>query len=192
MYMKKIIYSLILSVVFLGFYACEDDNYDMPDETFRGKIIDKDTGETLQTENGGNGTRIRMMEYSWSDNPQPYNKDLFAIPGKVNDIYSQGCNKLIKEKKAALVENAEDILREMCWKIDLQQKNTGTIQRKLPIDLPPEQQQVINILAKSESIHLNILSIELNLPVSKMSSILFDMELDGIVKAIPGGLYKLF
>ncbi|GHS91465.1 hypothetical protein FACS1894203_2270 [Bacteroidia bacterium] len=70
--MKKIIYSLILSVVFLGFYACEDDNYDMPDETFRGKIIDKDTGETLQTEIGGNGIRIRMMEYSWSDNPQPY------------------------------------------------------------------------------------------------------------------------
>jgi hypothetical protein len=70
--MKKIVYSFILSLVFFCFYSCEDDNYDLPEETFKGKILDKGTGETLQTEIGGNGIRIRMMEYSWSDNPQPY------------------------------------------------------------------------------------------------------------------------
>jgi hypothetical protein len=48
------------------------DNYDLPNETFRGKIIDKDTKETLQTEIGSNGIRIRMWETSWGEDPQPY------------------------------------------------------------------------------------------------------------------------
>ncbi len=119
-----------------------------------------------------------------------YNKDLFAIPGRTNDIYSQGCNKLIKEKKAALIENAEDIMKEMCWRTD-QQKPAVAIQRTLLLDLSPEQQQIVDLLRKSQSMHLNILAIELDLPISKLSSLLFDLELDGVVRAVPGGLYKL-
>lgn len=69
---RSIIY-LILSVVCLaGFTSCESDNYDGPEETFRGAFIDKETKKPFQTAIGNTGIRIRMMEYSWSDNPQPY------------------------------------------------------------------------------------------------------------------------
>lgn len=69
---RSIIY-LILSVVCLaGLTSCESDNYDGPEETFRGAFIDKETKEPFQTAIGNTGIRIRMMEYSWSDNPQPY------------------------------------------------------------------------------------------------------------------------
>lgn len=69
---RSIIY-LILSVVCLaGFTSCESDNYDGPEETFRGAFIDKETQKPFQTAIGNTGIRIRMMEYSWSDNPQPY------------------------------------------------------------------------------------------------------------------------
>ncbi|MDR1526466.1 MAG: DUF3823 domain-containing protein [Dysgonamonadaceae bacterium] len=68
--MKKISYILL---VLLSFNACmKYDNYDLPNETFRGKIVDKDTRETVQTEIGGNGIRIRMLETSWGEDPQPY------------------------------------------------------------------------------------------------------------------------
>jgi hypothetical protein len=68
--MKKIIYILL---ALLSFNACmKYDNYDFPNETFRGKIIDKDTRETLQTEIAGNGIRIRMLETSWGEEPTPY------------------------------------------------------------------------------------------------------------------------
>ncbi len=70
--MKKIIYILLSIFVLAGFSSCETDNYDGPQETFRGAFIDKVTKEAFQTAIGNTGIRIRMMEYSWSENPQPY------------------------------------------------------------------------------------------------------------------------
>lgn len=120
-----------------------------------------------------------------------YNKDLFAIPGKANDTYSQGCNRLIKEKKAALVENADDIMKEMGWKVFQKSKSSEPVQKMLLFNLSDEQQQIVDLLSKYESQHLNSLSIGLNMPISKLSSLLFDLEIDGIIRAIPGGSYKL-
>jgi len=119
-----------------------------------------------------------------------YNKDIFAAPGKNNDLYSQGCNKLIKERKAALVENAKDIMKEMCWD-KMQEEKPQVVQRTIFCELSHEEQAVMDILSKTESMHLNILAIELNMPVSKLSVTLFDMEMNGIVRSMPGGMYKI-
>ena len=119
-----------------------------------------------------------------------YNKDVFAMPGKSNDLYSQGCNKLIKEKKAALIENAEDVLREMCWD-KFKKEKPRAIQRTMFYELSSDEQSVMDILSKTESMHLNILAVELNIPVSKLSVILFDMEMNGVIRRMPGGMYRL-
>lgn len=68
------IFKYILIGLCSTFFAtsCSKDNYDEPEETFMGRFIDKGTGEPFQTAMGNTGIRIRMMEYSWSDNPQPY------------------------------------------------------------------------------------------------------------------------
>lgn len=71
--MKRNIINIVLSLFLLaGFASCEVDNYDGPEETFRGAFIDKETKEPFQAAIGNTGVRIRMMEYSWSDKPQPY------------------------------------------------------------------------------------------------------------------------
>jgi len=71
---KYIVGSLLLMAIIAS--CGEDDNYPAPAETFKGSIVDRETGEPLQTDigtfSGGSGVRIRMMEYSWSDKPQPY------------------------------------------------------------------------------------------------------------------------
>lgn len=73
---KHILTLLLFSTVLMS--ACSDwDNYEGPSQTLRGEIIDKNTGETVQTEIGGGGIRIKMMELSWSDNPTPY--EFFAM-----------------------------------------------------------------------------------------------------------------
>jgi hypothetical protein len=60
-----------------GVASCsEEDNYPAPAETFKGSIVDAETGEPFQTDTyfttGASGVRIKMMEYSWSETPTPY------------------------------------------------------------------------------------------------------------------------
>jgi hypothetical protein len=67
---KHILWLVLLVAVFV---SCEeDDNYPAPNETFKGSIVDAETGQPFQTAIGGTGVRIKMMEYSWSATPTPY------------------------------------------------------------------------------------------------------------------------
>lgn len=70
--MKSIIYTVLSFLLVAGFASCEEDNYPAPAETFKGSIVDAETGEPFQTAIGNTGVRIKMMEYSWSENPTPY------------------------------------------------------------------------------------------------------------------------
>lgn len=71
--MKKVLYFAIAGLTFLLCNACTKfDNYDEPGETLKGTIVDKETQEPFQTETAENGVRIKLLEYSWSDNPTPY------------------------------------------------------------------------------------------------------------------------
>jgi len=75
--MKILKYIILTLILIAGMTACEVDNYKLPNETFTGKFIDSQTKEPFQTAVGTPGIRIRMMEYSWSDNPQPY--DMYCV-----------------------------------------------------------------------------------------------------------------
>ncbi|MCL1932595.1 MAG: DNA-processing protein DprA [Candidatus Azobacteroides sp.] len=120
-----------------------------------------------------------------------YNRDIFAFPGKIGDKYSQGCNLLIKNKKASLVTSADDIFREMNWSDSPAPGRTQAVQRVLFPELNPEEQKVMEILSKAGSMQLNLLAIELNLPVSRLSVLLFELEMNGLVRCKPGGMYSL-
>lgn len=73
--MRKIIYVAVIGLILSS--CLEWDNYPEPGETLRGEITIAETGDPFQTETGGNGVRIRLMEYSWGENPEPY--DFFAM-----------------------------------------------------------------------------------------------------------------
>jgi hypothetical protein len=71
--MKKILYMKAICIVAVAGSSCSKlDNYPDPTETLNGSVIDAGTNKTLQTENGGGGTRIKLLEISWSDNPTPF------------------------------------------------------------------------------------------------------------------------
>jgi DNA processing protein len=120
-----------------------------------------------------------------------YNRDVFAFPGRVDDEWSAGCNSLIRNNKASLIESAGDILKFMNWE---QQTDTKTayIQTTLFLDLSDDEQSVVSILRQApEGLQLNEMSITLEKPVSKISSMLLEMEFKGIVKCLPGNVYKI-
>ena len=120
-----------------------------------------------------------------------YNRDVFAFPGRVTDEWSAGCNALIKNNKASLIESADDILRFMNWEKQATEA-TLNVQTSLFLDLSDEEQEIAAKLRQNtEGMQLNELSIQLEKPVSKISSMLLEMEFKGILKCLPGNVYKI-
>jgi DNA processing protein len=117
-----------------------------------------------------------------------YNRDVFALPGRLTDSQSEGCNHLIKTNKAALIQSAKDIEYLMCW--EAQKKNKG-IQQQLFVELSPIQQAISAIIAKHQKISIDELAIQAKLPMSKITTELLDMEFSGVVKTLPGKVYQL-
>lgn len=65
---------LLVCSLAIGSSCSKIDNYEGPTQTLQGRIIDASTGQNVQSEvsgDNGNGTRIRLLETSWSDNPTP-------------------------------------------------------------------------------------------------------------------------
>lgn len=113
------------------------------------------------------------------------NKDVFALPGKTTDSYSEGCNNLIKQHKAHLLQSAADIAYIMRW--DPQEKVEA--QMKLFEELEPSEKAVINALNNKESIHIDSLHAKLQKPLSLLSADLLSLEFKGLVKSLPGKRY---
>lgn len=117
-----------------------------------------------------------------------YNRDVFAVPGRITDRYSQGCNDLIKTQKANVLTSAADLVYVLNWDID---KKPKVIQKQLFIDLNTEEQKVYDFLHKNGKELLDIIAIECGIPIFKLSGILIEMELKGAIRPLPGKLFEL-
>ena len=112
-----------------------------------------------------------------------YNREVFALPGRPADKYSSGCNKLIKTNQAHLIESLEDIEYVLGW--NSQQK---VIQRSLFVELDPESQKIYDTLQDGE-LSIDEISRNTGMTMPKVSSLLLTMELNGVVRGMPGKLY---
>lgn len=120
-----------------------------------------------------------------------YCKDIFAIPGKMTDKYSRGCNKLISSHKADLFKSTEYFLQQMGWDLQSTKKKKAPLQQELFATLSEEEQAVVDKLTTNESLHIDTLARELNTPAYSLFSLLLDMEMKGFIKNLPGNLYSL-
>jgi DNA processing protein len=118
-----------------------------------------------------------------------YNKDVFAIPGRTSDSKSEGCNYLIKNNKAALITSADDFLEMMNWKAT--PKTSAKKQRELFIELTPDERIVVDILQQQESIQIDELYFKSGLSSSTVATALLMLEMQNVIIALPGKLYKL-
>lgn len=118
-----------------------------------------------------------------------YNKDIFAFPGKANDILSEGCNGLIKSHRANLIESSADLLYIMNWNDEVKKKKTTQI--PLFIDLSPEEQLIINAFESKNQLHVDEICYATNFTISKTSACLLQMEFSNVIKSLPGKMYQL-
>ena len=150
----------------------------------RNRIIAGMCDVVLVIESGEKGGALLTAEFADS-----YHRDVCAIPGRINDACSAGCNNLIKKNKATMVECAEDIELLMNWENAPNKKQP--VQTRLFAELSPEEQTVIALLQKEEQAHIDFIARELQIPVNKISCLLLDLEFKGAVRCLPGGMYGL-
>lgn len=116
-----------------------------------------------------------------------YSRDVMALPGRISDRYSRGCNNLIATNSAALITGADDLMALMGWK---GREPEGT-QQSLAIELTDDEQTVCRALEGKEDMTLNDLSATTGQPVHTLMSLLVDMEFKGLLTALPGARYRL-
>jgi len=119
-----------------------------------------------------------------------YNKDVFALPGRAGDPLAEGCNGLIKRNRAALIENAEDLIDAMQWQ-PVEKKEAPARQLPLQLNLSPEEKSIVCAFDGKQHLHIDELCHAAQLPVSKLSAILLQMEFGNIIRSKPGKLYEL-
>ena len=128
-----------------------------------------------------------------ADISRGYDREVFAFPGRVNDTYSEGCNNLIHDNVAVLLTNAADFVSAMGWENDayLKRAQQEGIERMMFPELSPEEQRVVDVLAKHNDLHLNMLAMQADMAVNQLTGVLFELELKGMVKTLAGGVYHL-
>jgi len=121
-----------------------------------------------------------------------YNRDVFAVPGRITDKYSQGCNTLIKTQQAHLLSSAADLVYILNWEISkpLSKKDLG-LQKELFINLTTEEQSVYDFLIKNGKTELDSLAIHCDFPTYKLIPLLLNMELKGILRPLPGKMFEI-
>ena len=117
-----------------------------------------------------------------------YNRDVFAVPGRTSDKFSQGCNNLIKTQKAHLLTSAADLIYILNW--ELKQDETKVIQKQLFVSLENDEQKIYDYLQKNGKQLLDVIALDCDFPVFRISSILLNMELKGVVRPLPGKLFE--
>lgn len=121
---------------------------------------------------------------------QDYSREIFTLPGRFDDANSEGCNNLIKQQKAQLITQAEDVIEAMLWQMEMKHP-TQTSLIELQYDLTDLQRTLLEKINESdEGCHVNQLVMEVQLPYNEVATELMMMEVNGIVKSMPGGMWR--
>lgn len=158
-------------------------NPDAVNFPMRNRIIAALADVVVVVESGFKGGSVITAEFA-----NAYHKDVFAFPGKTTDKTSAGCNKLIKQHKASLIESAADIAYIMRWE---ESAHTQAVQPKLFLDLTDKEQCIYDYLTDKTDSSFDEIHVDMPFAIGQLSSLLLEMEFKGVVRSLPGKRYVL-
>lgn len=163
-------------------------NADKPNFVRRNRIVAGMADSVILIESAAKGGGLITAEIA-----QSYARSVFAFPGNVGQPFSEGCNNLIRDNGAGLISNAQDFVKAMDWMDETlrQRANADGIERNLFPELTPEEQQVVSLLKESNDLQLNIITVKTGIPIGRLTALLFQLEMKGVVKPLAGGMYHL-
>jgi len=117
-----------------------------------------------------------------------YNRDVFAFPGNVDQEQSKGCNNLIRRDRAHLITCAEDMLNILGWEIN---EKSDDSQTQLFVEMTEEEEKLVAILRDKGAIDIDNLCFAAEMTNSVLCMHLFNLEMKGMIKSMPGKKYSL-
>lgn len=160
------------------------DVFDRNNFLKRNRIIAGISEATIVIESAEKGGSLVTADIANS-----YNRDVFAVPGRVTDTQSIGCNNLIKTQQAHVLSNPLDVPYILNWELDT--KEIPIVQKQLFVELTAEEKVIFNFLKDQGKQLLDVIALQCDMPTFKVASILLTMELKGVTRPLPGKLFEL-
>ena len=165
-------------------------NADKPNFVRRNRIVAGMADSVILVESAAKGGGLITAEIA-----QSYARAVFAFPGSVGQMYSEGCNNLIRDNVAGLISNAQDFVKAMGWPtvkdMPLFSQSSASAASAQNPNLSPEERQVIGLLQQTNDLQLNIITVKTGIPIGRLTAMLFELEMKGVVKPLAGGMYHL-
>ncbi|MBN2481315.1 MAG: DNA-processing protein DprA [Bacteroidales bacterium] len=159
-----------------------DTKPESPNFVRRNRIIAGLSDATIIVESGKRGGALITADLAGS-----YNRDVFAVPGRITDKYSVGCNNLIKTNRAAMAENLHDIEYLLGWQRPV--RSHEAIQTQMFMQLDQDETFVMDHFKEKDCMTIDQLAVCCSMPVSKVSAILINLECKGLIKCMPGKVF---
>lgn len=150
----------------------------------RNRVVAGITDATIIVESGIKGGSLITGDVAWS-----YNRDVFAVPGRTIDQKSGGCNELIRNNKAIMLTEPDQFLETMKWNDE--KKPGAPLQKEMFVDLSEEEIIVVELLKTAEHLSIDELNFRAGISSSSLSSVLLNLEMRGMLKALPGKRFTL-
>ncbi len=116
-----------------------------------------------------------------------YGRMVFAVPGDVGNILSEGANKLIASQKALIYTGVEDLIYHLEWKINQIERSS----RDLP-DLSAEEEEIYTLLLQNKkALEIDVIALRSQISINQVASILLGLEFKDLIKSLPGKKYEV-
>ncbi|MDT0642132.1 DNA-processing protein DprA [Zunongwangia sp. F363] len=159
------------------------DKFDRNNFLKRNRIIAGLSEATIVIESAEKGGSLVTADLANS-----YNREVFAVPGRPGDIYSKGCNDLIKSQNAHVLTSAADLVYILNWELPSTER---AVQKQLFVSLEPEEEIIAEYLQNMGKAELDLIALNCKYPTFKAASVLLNMELKGLIRPLPGKLFEL-
>jgi DNA processing protein len=150
----------------------------------RNRIVAGMSDAVIVIESGKKGGSLITAELA-----NGYNKDVFAFPGRSIDAKSEGCNYLVRQNKASLITEAQQLLQLMNW--NAVKKPLFKKQRELFIELTPAEKLMTEMLLTNEKMQIDELYLKSGLNSSAVAAALLSLEMQGVIASLPGKVYRM-
>ncbi|MCF0041814.1 DNA-processing protein DprA [Dyadobacter fanqingshengii] len=154
----------------------------------RNRIIAGLSDVTIVVESARKGGSLITVEFA-----QNYHRDVYAVPGMLGSVHSEGCNFLIRDNKASIFTSVEDMATAMGW-----EQNGDSQEPARPVQMQTsfegftqDEGQILALLKQKGTMQVDELAWQAGMHLNKLAALLLNLEFQGMVRSMPGKKYGL-